>query len=90
MKTLTTLMMLLGIGLFTVSGCSPEDQLQQAQEDFAEERQERAETSGAPQADGMLTPEDRENIAEEQAQDIQSAGEVIQQEGELIEDRIDD
>jgi PBP1b-binding outer membrane lipoprotein LpoB len=88
MKMLASLVALLGLGLFTV-GCSPEDQLQDAQEDFAEERQETGEAIGGAMADGVVTPEQSQDIAEEQAEDVQAAGEVIQQEGELLEDRVD-
>lgn len=88
MKMLASLVALLGLGLFTV-GCSPEDQLQEAQEDFAEERQETAETIGGVTADSVVTPEQSEDIAEEQAEDVQAAGEVIQEQGDLLEEKVD-
>ncbi|WP_169980151.1 hypothetical protein [Tautonia rosea] len=88
MKMLASLVALLGLGLFTV-GCSPEDQLQEAQEDFAEERQETGEAIGGAMADGYVTPEQSEDIAEEQAEDVQAAGEVIKAEGELLEENVD-
>ncbi|WP_152049390.1 hypothetical protein [Tautonia marina] len=88
MKMLASLVALLGLGLFTV-GCSPEDQLQEAQEDFAEERQETGEAIGGAMADGVVTPEQSEDIAEEQAEDVQAAGEVIQEQGDLLEEKAD-
>ena len=88
MKMLASLVALLGLGLFTV-GCSPEDQLQNAQEDFAEEREETGEAVGGAVTDGMITADESETIAEEEAEDVQAAGEVIQQEGELLEEKAD-
>lgn len=88
MKMLASLVALLGLGLFTI-GCSPEDRLERAQEDFAEERQETVETIGAATADGVVTPDQASEIAEEQAEDLEAAGEVIQREGELLQDEID-
>lgn len=88
MKTLTTLAALFALGLFTV-GCSSEDRLENAQEDFAEERQETGEAIGGAMADGVITPDQHGDIAEEKAEDVQAAGEVIQAEGEVIEDNID-
>lgn len=88
MKTLTTLAALFALGLFAV-GCSPEDRLENAQENLAEERQETGEAIGGAMADGYVTPEQQKDIAEEKAEDIQAEGDVIKAEGEVIKDQID-
>lgn len=88
MKTLARMTMLAALGIFAV-GCSDEAQLRDAQEDFQQERFETAETVWDKTQDGDVTGSDRSAIAEERAQDLEAAGEVVRQQGDLIEDRVD-
>lgn len=86
MKVFASLIALLGLGLFTV-GCSPEDRLDQAQEDFAEERQDTIETIGAAEADGVVTSDQQADIVNEQADDLDAAADVLDAQSDVIDDQ---
>ncbi|HEX6986735.1 MAG TPA: hypothetical protein VF170_15250 [Planctomycetaceae bacterium] len=83
------LLMFFGLALFA-AGCSQEQQLENAQEDLAEERAETAEAAREAQADGVVTPDEQEEVTEEQGETAAAAGEVAEQTGEVIESQTDE
>ena len=84
MKTLAAIFSLATLSLFTV-GCSDEAQLENAQEEFQEERVETQEEINEAGADGVVTAGEAEDVAEERAETEETAGEVAEQTGDLIE-----
>ncbi len=88
MKTLFTLLIAAGL-LGVAAGCTDEQQLEQAQEDLVEERSETAEVVREAREDGVVTPDEREDLIEEQGDDAAAAGEMAEQQGELIESQTD-
>ncbi len=88
MKKFATILVLLGLGAFTV-GCSQEAQLENAQEDLSEERIETQESMNEAVQDGVVTGDEQEEVMEERAEDVEAAGEVAEQQGEVIEEQND-
>ena len=90
MKYLKPTLAALFAGLLAVSaGCSDEAQLENAEQDFNEERVETAETVNEANADGIVTEDEGEEIAEERGETTEAAGEVAEQTGDLIESETD-
>lgn len=77
--------MLLSLGLFTL-GCTEREQLEDAQEDAVEERQDLDQAAGEAGADGVITGEEAEEITDEQGDVLEAEGDVIEQSGDVVEE----
>jgi len=89
MRKLSVLTLCAALSCFGVLGCTDAQQVEDAQEDLVEEQNETAEEIGDAMEDGLVTEDEAEEITEEQGETIGAAGELAEQEGELIEEQAD-
>lgn len=73
---------------FAVSGCD-EQQYEDAVQDYNEDVAELEQQSDEAMQDGVLNPEETEELQEQQEDVTESAGEVAEQAGDLIESQTD-
>lgn len=86
-KLPTYLLLTLSLVAFN-TGCD-ETQLENAQEDYNEEVQETDQAVAEAAQDGVLDNDEMENVAEERRETTEAAGEVAEQQGDLIESKTD-
>ncbi len=89
MKKFAAMLIALSMGAVTL-GCTEEAQLQDAQSEFRDEQLETQEEINEALDDGVVTPGEQEEVREERGEDVEAAGDVADEAGEVIQERADE